>query len=420
MRRAFDEGWPAVCGSVPRRVRREGEAYQRCGEVRYGFVEVACEDCETARLVAFSCKGRGWCPSCTNRRAVETGVRLATLLPHVGHRQWTLSLPFTLRFQVVKQPVLLKRLEVRLVRAVWRWQRREARRQGVTAPLRGGAVVFTQWFGSMLQLTPHLHVLVPEAQWASGGDVVHLPPPSDDDVTAILARVLRQAKKDFADLDAAWPEDEYEEGQRESLQRPLGLELPPTARRRRVAVAHGFSLHADTWVHGNDRQGLERLCRYGARGPVAESRLRRLDDGRYEYLPKKGVTFVVTAEHLVRRLVSLVPPAKTHLTSFHGVYAPHAALRPLVTAPPPKPAAAAPVSSRKRRRPSRRLDWATLHQHTFGVDVLRCPCGGRRRIIAIHSTRKAAEERLTQLGHHLLPRRLLPPATAQPSLPLAG
>lgn len=61
-------------------------------------------------------------------------------------------LPFTLRFQVVKKPQLLKRLEVRLVRAVWRWQRREARRRGVTAPLEGGAVVFTQWFGSMLQL----------------------------------------------------------------------------------------------------------------------------------------------------------------------------------------------------------------------------------------------------------------------------
>ncbi len=298
----------------------------------------------------------------------------------------------------------------------------------MTAPLEGGAVVFTQWFGSMLQLTPHLHVLLPEGQWRttssgaqhSRGEAVEVAPPTDDDVAAVLARVLRQAKKDFAEEDAAWPEDEYEKGQRESLQRPLGLELPPTARRRRVAVAHGFSLHADTAVDGNDRQGLERLARYGARGPVAESRLRRLEDGRYEYLPKKGVSFVVSAEQLVRRLVSLVPPAKTHLTSFHGVYAPHAALRPLVTAPPPKPAPGAPVSSKKRRRPSRRLDWASLHQHTFGVDVLRCPCGGRRRIIAIHSTRKAAEERLTQLGHHLLPRRLLPPATAQPALPLAG
>ena len=422
LRRAFDEGWPAVCGSVPKHVRKEAEAYQRCGEVRYGFVEVACEACEKARLVAFCCKGRGWCPSCTNRRAVETGVRLAALLPHVGHRQWTLSLPFGLRFQVVKKPELLKRLEVRLVRAVWRWQRREARKHGVTARLRGGAVVFTQWFGSMLQLTPHLHVLVPEAQWktkpvTSTGEAVEVAPPSDDDVAAVLARVLRQARKDFGEADAAWPEDEYERGKRESLQRPLGLELPPTARRRRVAVAHGFSLHADTAVHGNDRQGLERLCRYGARGPVAESRLRRLEDGRYEYCPKKGVAFIVTAEQLVRRLVSLVPPAKTHLTSFHGVYAPHAALRPLVTAPGPKPA---PASSKKRRRPSRRLDWAALHQHTFSVDVLRCPCGGRRRIIAIHSTRKAAEERLTQLGHHLPPRRLLPPATAQPTLPLAG
>ena len=189
----------------------------------------------------------------------------------------------------------------------------------MTAPLEGGAVVFTQWFGSMLQLRPHLHVLLPEGQWRttssgaqhSRGEAVEVAPPTDDDVAAVLARVLRQAKKDFAEEHAAWPEDEYEKGQRESLQRPLGLELPPTARRRRVAVAHGFSLHADTAVDGNDRQGLERLARYGARGPVAESRLRRLEDGRYEYLPKKGVSFVVSAEQLVRRLVSLVPPAKT-------------------------------------------------------------------------------------------------------------
>jgi len=55
-----------------------------------------------------------------------------------------------------------------------------------------------------------------------------------------------------------------------------------------------------------------------------------------------------------------------------------------------------------------------------GVDVLRCPCGGRRRIHAIHSTRKTAEERLLQLGHQLPSRIILPPTTAQPSLPLAG
>ena len=48
----------------------------------------------------------------------------------------------------VKQPKLLKRLEVRLVKAVWRWQRGEARRHGARGALTGGGVCFWQWFGS--------------------------------------------------------------------------------------------------------------------------------------------------------------------------------------------------------------------------------------------------------------------------------
>jgi hypothetical protein len=277
-----------VSSSVPTRVKREVQRYLECGDVRYGFVEVACEDCKESRLVAFSCKGRGWCPSCTTRRAIDTGAHLASVLPHVGHRQWTLSLPFTVRFTVVKKPQLLKRLEVRLVQAVWRWQRREARRHGVTGPLRGGGVCFWQWFGSSLQLTPHLHLLVPEALWKPDAEGVPLGPPGDDDVALVLHRVLRQAKRDWADEGTAWADDEYEVLQQETIQQRLPLADTPPRRSRRLAVAEGFSLHADTAVHGHDRQGLERLCRYGARGPVAECRLRRLEDGRYEYTAEEG------------------------------------------------------------------------------------------------------------------------------------
>jgi len=46
---------------------------------------------------------------------------------------------------------------------------------------------------------------------------------------------------------------------------------------------------------------------------------------------------------------------------------------------------------------------------TFGVNVLRWPCVGRRRI---HSTRKTVEERLLQLGHQLPSRIILPPTDA--------
>jgi hypothetical protein len=153
------------------------------------------------------------------------------------------------------------------------------------------------------------------------------------------------------------------------------------------------------------------------RRQIAECRLRKLNDELYEYTPKRGVTFILSATDLVRRLVALAPPAKSHLTSFHGVYAPHAKLRHLVTTAPTPPAAnkTRPAKPGKPKRP--RVDWATLHQHTFGIDVLRCLCGGRRTTKAVFSTHQAAEDRLIALGLRLR-SRLLPKATAPPQLNL--
>ena len=118
----------------------------------------------------------------------------------------------------------------------------------------------------------------------------------------------------------------------------------------------------------------------------------------------------------MRRLVALLPPSRLHLTSFHGVLAPNASLRALATC---QPQAEAPPGPRAivppKKKTKRRIDWATLHQRTFGTDVLRCPCGGRRTIRALHSTRSAAEQRLTALGVPV-PSRILPQATAPPQL----
>jgi hypothetical protein len=50
----------------------------------------------------------------------------------------------------VKHPALLARVERRLVRAVWAWQRRCAKRLGMTGKLHGGGVGFRQYFGSAL------------------------------------------------------------------------------------------------------------------------------------------------------------------------------------------------------------------------------------------------------------------------------
>jgi hypothetical protein len=58
--------------SLPRYVEDEFEAYLKCGRLEYGFLRVKCESRQAAKLVAFSCKRRGFCPSCGARRMSET------------------------------------------------------------------------------------------------------------------------------------------------------------------------------------------------------------------------------------------------------------------------------------------------------------------------------------------------------------
>ncbi len=49
--------------SLPRYVQRAFEDFLQCGRLEYGFLRVRCEDCHHERLVAFSCKRIGFCPS---------------------------------------------------------------------------------------------------------------------------------------------------------------------------------------------------------------------------------------------------------------------------------------------------------------------------------------------------------------------
>jgi hypothetical protein len=46
---------------VPRFVERELRRYLECGILAHGFLRVRCEACGLEQLVAFSCKGRGFC-----------------------------------------------------------------------------------------------------------------------------------------------------------------------------------------------------------------------------------------------------------------------------------------------------------------------------------------------------------------------
>jgi hypothetical protein len=64
------------------------------------------------------------------------------------------------------------------------------------------------------------------------------------------------------------------------------------------------------------------------------------------------------------------------------------------------------------------MDWATLHERTFGNDVFRCPRGGTHNVNAIHTTQKAATNRLAELAIQV-PSRVMPDETG-PAIGVAG
>jgi hypothetical protein len=52
-------------------VQQEFEDYLRCGRLEHGFLRVSCDTCHAEHLVAFSCKRRGFYPSCGARRMAD-------------------------------------------------------------------------------------------------------------------------------------------------------------------------------------------------------------------------------------------------------------------------------------------------------------------------------------------------------------
>jgi hypothetical protein len=154
-------------------------------------------------------------------------------------------------------------------------------------------------------------------------------------------------------------------------------------------------------LHANDRQGLERLCRYGARGALALTRLSRAEDGRIAWRMKRprpdGTWHLYfTGLELIRRTASLIPPPRVNLTRYHGVFAPGAKLKPRLRpgqqgpeasqakADAPEPRA---VEHARKRPP--RLDWAGGLRRTFALDVFACcRCGGWRRVLAYVTARQ--------------------------------
>jgi hypothetical protein len=410
---------------LPSFVEREFRQYLSCGILSEGFTRVRCPACGFERLVPFSCKGTSLCPSCTGRQMAETAAHLVdNVIPRVPIRQWVLTLPPPLRYLLAYNSELIGEVLSAFLRSVFDWLRSKAQEElGLesTDGFQPGAVTAIQRAGSAINLNVHFHSLVTDGVFVQSSPeeepVFHsLPAPTDIEIRDVAqatcertVEILRQRGMWF-DAD---PQDDrfaHEEpglsalskasiagtialGERagQKVMRVIGQ----CANEDRYAAPLpmlGFNLHASRRVHANDRMGLERLCRYILRGPISNDSLSRLPNGmlklRLTHPWSDGtMSLLMTSLELMEKLAVLVWPPGFHRIRYHGVFAAHATLRPLI------------VLNREGQKgqgqqcdhveaanggAAPNMSWSELLKRVFGYDIFRCPlCGERMQRISV-------------------------------------
>ena len=378
-------------GGLPRFVTREFEAYLKCGRLEYGCLRLGCRACGYEQLVAWSCKKRGFCPSCLGRRMTLAAVHLEqNVLPEVPLRQWVCTLPWRLRYLCGYDKALCRDVLNAFIAEVMRSLRHRAKKawgwQSVSQA-HPGSVTFIQRFDSALRLNVHFHTLALDGVYVRNehGELEFLE--TGEPTAAEVADVARRTAKRVANVlerhgrsarailgyDASDDDyDDYDNGagddtdplQEQQLalascygaaargttlfgtragQPTLRLVQPSDARATAPAAAiMGFDVHAKVAIDGRDRKRVERICRYLGRPPIATDRLEWLDDGRLRYTMKKAWSdgthaLVFEPLDLIARLCAMIPPPRFHMVRYHGVLSSHASRRPEVVPEPPPP-----------------------------------------------------------------------------------
>ena len=392
--------------SAPALTEREFRRYLECGILAHGFARARCADCGHDFIVAYSCKGRGVCPSCTTRRMAETAAHLVDhVFPCLPVRQWVLSFPKRLRYHL-DDAELQNAVLHSFLHAIEQGLRQGLGNAQGEGKVRLGAVVFIHRFGTLLNAHLHFHVVVIDGVfWGEDAETlrfeaVRLTP---EVVQRLQATIRKRIVRLFV--------------RRGLLDKAEGDAL--------CACEHGggFSLDAGVRIKANDRQGLERLLRYCARPAFAQERLRQIDAEHLVYeSPKPGpggrVSQILTPLELMDRLAALIPPPRRHRHRYYGVLAPNSPLRSAVTAlaaaPEPGPVKAETVAQESLVSRAARYVWAMLLARIYEVFPLTCPkCGGEMRIIAFIDDPTEVKKILTHLGEPATPP-LLAPARGPP------
>jgi hypothetical protein len=298
---------------LPDYVREEFEAYLKCARLEHGFLRVRCESCHAEHLVAFSCKRRGFCPSCGARRMAESAALLVDeVFPEQPVRQWVLSVPYPLRFLFASRPDIMGAVLGIVYRVIATHLIGKAGFNAKRA--RTGAVTLIQRFGGALNLNLHFHMLFLDGVYVERPDGAlsfrWVKAPTSAELSALAARIAGRVgrfleRQGLLERDAENPSLSELALDEEPMQALLAhsityrIAVGPRAGRKVFTLqtlppgdegssagagqVGGFSLHAGVAARADERKKLERLCRYVSRPALSQARLSLTPGGLVRY-----------------------------------------------------------------------------------------------------------------------------------------
>jgi hypothetical protein len=350
---------------------------------------------------------------------VESAALLVDeVLPEKPIRQWVLSVPFPLRWLFASEPEVMSKALLIATRVISTYLIKKTGFTQKTA--KTGAVTLIQRFGSALNLNIHFHMLFLDGVYeinSEGGicQFHEIKAPTSYEMSLLVHRISKRIAKLLERAGYLEREegslilDDFEDGVMNHLQgssitykiavgsqqgrKVVTLKTLPSrdeldeSSDQALAKVGGFSLHAGVSAKANQRDKVERLCRYIARPAVSTNRLERLSDGTICYelkTPYKNGTTHVVFEPLdfIARLAALVPKPRVHLTRFYGVFAPNSKFRAEVTSESKiKNNQSTAVEVQEEREACRsKMSWAMRLKRVFNIDVTVCRhCQGHVR-----------------------------------------
>ncbi len=355
-------------------IRDAIDKFLECGDLRHGFARVRCPKCGDQFFVAFSCKQRGCCPSCDQKRALILGHRLLDeVLSEVPHRQWVFTIPKRLRVYFRFTRSLLGdlcRTAYETVREVLQLEMDEAE----CVPAMVGAV---QTFGDLVHWHPHIHAIVAEGAYAKDGSF-----------HAIHSIRLERARE-------IWRDKVFDLLFEKGL---LNLDVIESM----LAWRHsGFNIDTSVRIEADDSAGMQRLIEYISRCPFSLARMVKIaDDGKVMYHAShpKCTRFPMLGKEMdlrpgMRRnyqvfdpldfLASVtqhIPNKGEHQIRYYGWYSNKSrGMRAGKRNTTNNDSIDEPLTEYQLKQ---RITWAALIKCVYEVDPLECPrCGAEMKII---------------------------------------